>query len=381
MKHVKLIQRQAELSSNVIQFCRFLREKGYTISSNEEAEALTALELINLGGKLQFRTCLRATLAKNAYQFEHFNDDFDDYFKQLSKAVDSKVRSQAQLGRNKTKGKAPSLESLKNWLYNKPVSEERELAAYSPVTSFSKKEFSSMDQEELLLINKLIKRVSRQLIRERRRLHTRSKRPVKVDLKSTIRSNMKIGGELAHIRYKAQKKRRYNVVLICDVSRSMELYSKFFIHLMYAFQNAYDKISTWVFSTAIHDVSDLLGYYEFEKAYELISERVPQWSGGTRIGSSLERFNQVSGNWTVNRRTIVFIVSDGWDTGEPEVLSQAMRQIHKRSKRLVWLNPLSGRPSYSPQTTGIKSALPFIDQHASCHNLESLKSALDNLRS
>jgi len=161
----------------------------------------------------------------------------------------------------------------------------------------------------------------------------------------------------------------------------MNLYSRFFIHLIYAFQNAYDKIETLVFSTALHRVSELLDNNAFDTAFEAISERVPQWSGGTTIGSCLHDFTTNYSHGMLDKKTIVLILSDGWDTGEPLVLKEAMKTIYKKSKKVIWLNPLAGSPDFSPAAIGMKTALPYIDVLASAHNLESLKKVLQQINS
>ena len=190
---------------------------------------------------------------------------------------------------------------------------------------------------------------------------------------------MRKTGEIYHLLYSTPKDKKNKLVLLCDVSKSMELYSRFFIYLIYAFQNAYDKIETFVFSTAIHKVTSLLENYEFNKAFELIADRVPQWSGGTKIGQCFQLFLDKN-PWAVDKNTIVLVLSDGWDTGEPEVLKEAMVKIYKSSKKVIWLNPLSGNPNYKPEVTGIQTILPYVDAMAAAHNLDSLRTAMTQLR-
>ena len=191
---------------------------------------------------------------------------------------------------------------------------------------------------------------------------------------------MRKGGEIQQLVFSEKKNRKLKLVLLCDVSRSMDLYSRFFIHLIYAFQNAYDKIETLVFSTALHRVSEILDNNEFDKAFRTISERVPHWSGGTTIGSCLQDFSQNYGHGMLDKKTIVLILSDGWDTGEPEVMKEAMKTIYKKSKKVIWLNPLAGNPDFTPESIGMQTALPYIDILASAHNLESLTTVLQQLR-
>ena len=160
----------------------------------------------------------------------------------------------------------------------------------------------------------------------------------------------------------------------------MDLYSRFLIHFIYAFQNAYDRIDTFVFSTALHRVSELLKEYEFERAFEMISDRIPHWSGGTKIGQCLSTFIAQHAHGMLDKKTIVLILSDGWDTGDPEILEMAMRQLHKAAGRIIWLNPLAGSPAYQAEVTGMKTALPYRDVFAAAHNVESLRKIAPELR-
>ena len=237
-----------------------------------------------------------------------------------------------------------------------------------------------MTEEELRLIRRLLQKLARQLAHRKSRLTRPSKKRKVLDLKRTFRASMRRGGNWTQMVFSEKKDQKLRLVLLCDVSKSMDLYSRFFVHLIYAFQNAYDKIETFVFSTAIHRVTEILDYHEFTRAFEIISERVPQWSGGTRIGSCFQQFLKQHAWRLLNKKTTVLILSDGWDTGEPQALEAAMRRIQKSSKKVIWLNPLAGNPNYSPEVTGMKTALPFVDVFATAHNLESLKGALKLLR-
>lgn len=377
---MKLVNRQTSLSGNVVMLCRFLRDHGYTIGVREEAEILGIIDYYVLRDRDSLKMAFKIVIAKNEFQFGHFDNDFEDFWYQLSKGVDSKIKRQPGRNPKKHNTKYRSLESLKSWLYQEKTNEEISLARFSPIETLTKKDFASMDEEEMLLINQLLKRITRQMAYQKSRLRIKSKRRFRIDLRQTIRANMRAGGDLQFLRYSEKKRKKLKLLLLTDVSKSMELYSRFFIHLIYAFQNSYDRINTWVFSTAIHNVSSLLDGYEFDKAFEMISDRVPQWSGGTKIGSCLASFNQQRMTWSIDKNTVVFILSDGWDTGEADILSNEMATIYRRSKKVIWLNPLAGNPDFSPEVSGLKAAMPYIDVHTSCHNLESLKVALSLIK-
>ncbi len=377
-----LVQRHTELSANIVLFCRYLRRQGFGLGPVEEADALHALGWIDIGDKLQFRKALRAVLVKNKFQHQHFDAHYADFWKELDRAVDSKTKEMLEQGKSKPNPKSNqqgSFESLKNWLYGKEPEEEAELAAYSGIETLGHKDFGKMTEEELRLVMRLLQRLARRLTHQKSRLSKASKRARQLDLKRTFRANLRQGTSLQQLRFSEKKDRKLRLVLLCDVSKSMDLYSRFFVYLIYAFQNAYDKIETFVFSTALHRVTEILDYHDFSKAFDLISERVPQWSGGTQIGFCFQQFTDKHAWQLLNKKTVVLILSDGWDTGEPEVLQKAMRQIKKRSKKVIWLNPLAGNPDYQPEVTGLQVALPHVDVFAAAHNLESLEAVLRKL--
>jgi len=371
---------QTELSANIVLLCRFLRQKNFSISATEEADALKAISFLPINSENYYREALKAVLSKNAFQRIKFDEYYFEFKDQLKKASDSKVK---ELSEEKTqheqKSKQDQFEALKDWLNLSPPEEEKEVAAFSDLEVLTKKDFLDLNEDEMRLMMRVLQKLARKIAHQKSRLRKKSKRHRQLDLKQTIRQNMRKGGEIQQLVFSEKKNRKLKLVLLCDVSRSMDLYSRFFVHLIYAFQNAYDKIETFVFSTALHQVSEILDNNEFDKAFDIISNRVPHWSGGTTIGSCLHDFAQNFGHGLLDKKTNVLILSDGWDTGEPEVMKDAMKTIYKKCKKVIWLNPLAGSPDFSPEVLGIKTALPYIDVLASAHNLESLKEVLQQL--
>jgi len=378
-----LIQRQTTISGNVVQLSKFLRKKGFVVSVQEESETMKALSYLPIGNRSLFQTTVKSILVKTKWQFEQFDDLYDEFWEQLQKAVDSKIKGIPE--DKKEKGfqnyREPSFETLKSWLYNEQVEEEKEVAAYSNLEVLTKKNFGEMTSDELRLIMTLLRKMARKIAHQKSRLKQRAKKNQYLDLKRTFNSNMRLGGEILRLHFSEPKNKKIKLVLLCDVSKSMDLYSRFFVNLIYAFQNAYDKIETFVFSTAIHRVTELLDNHEFDRAFEIISERVPQWSGGTTIGRCIQTFVDSYSYRLLTKKTIVFILSDGWDTGDANILKESMREIHKRSKKVIWLNPLAGNLNFSPDVIGLRTALPYIDVMESAHNLESLKRAMKHLKS
>jgi uncharacterized protein with von Willebrand factor type A (vWA) domain len=152
----------------------------------------------------------------------------------------------------------------------------------------------------------------------------------------------------------------------------MDLYSRFLLQLLYALQHAFARVETFAFSTRLVRITEALARDTFRTALDTLARSETGWSGGTRIGASIAEF---VASWPrlIDRRTVVIVLSDGWDTGEPQVLADALRTIHRRAGRVVWLNPLLGSPTYRPLTRGMQAALPHVDVFAPAHNVASLE--------
>ena len=159
----------------------------------------------------------------------------------------------------------------------------------------------------------------------------------------------------------------------------MDIYSLFLIQFIYAFQSVYKRIETFVFGTTLHQITDILRDEELSNALDCLSDKVKDWSGGTKIGASLEQFVSNYGIKLVASLTVVLIISDGWDTGEVDLLANNMNYLHKNSRYVLWLNPLKGSPGFQPNTRGMQAAMPYIDFFTSAHNLISLRNLVRQL--
>ena len=194
-----------------------------------------------------------------------------------------------------------------------------------------------------------------------------------------MRQSLRTGGDTPDPPRRERKRRKTRVVAICDVSGSMDIYSRFLLQFLYALQNSFARVETFVFSTGLSRVTRDLSGASYRAALGQLSGAVQNWSGGTRIGASLATFN-ASWSRLVDRRTVVVILSDGWDTGDPEQLADELHAISRRAGRVIWLNPLLGSASYEPLTRGMQAALPHVDVFAPAHNLASLRDLARHLR-
>ena len=341
-----MILRQTSLSKNIVEFCRYLRQNKFSVSIDEEISALLTLAFIDYNSREEFSLILKSVLCKSYSELQIFNELFNGYWKEIEKAVDSKIRNKE----GKTKPK-DSFRSLKSWLANG----------------------DHKDKEEKEELARIIQALSKRLAATAAKRYEKSNRINLPDISKTLRLNMRTGGELIRIYSKKPKKTRTNVVMLCDVSKSMDLYTHFFLQFMYAFQQVYHRIETFTFGTSLHQISHAFRHHDFSSAFRNLNNHNDTWSGGTRIGECLSNFISDFGKGLLGKKTIIIILSDGWDTGEIALLQNAMQYLKKHSKTIIWLNPLAGFASYRPDTAGMNAAMPYIDIFSSAHNADSLK--------
>ncbi len=379
-----MIARQTSLSAHIVAFSRFLRVKGIPVGPDREADALKALAEINVGDEMEFYLALRSIYPQNRKQLGEFDELYVKYWKELAKAVDSKLKDDAEESKPKKKknnqnGEA-SFEALKNWLNGNRQAEPEELASYSLGEPLSQKDFGSYTDEDLYEARRIIRTLVQRMAKTMSRRYEAARSGGQLDLRRILRNNFRKGDEIIDLFYRRPARNKIRLVLLCDVSKSMELYSRFWVQFMFAFQNLYQSIETFVFSTRLCRITEDLKEMEYTKALENLTERVPHWSGGTDIGAVLREFVQEYAMRKLNSRTIVLIISDGMDTGEGDDLALNMERIHRKARRVIWLNPLAGSPDYRPEVKALKAVLPHLDLHAPAHNLESLRKVVEQLR-
>src|SRR6266705_1556690 len=251
-----------------------------------------------------------------------------------------------------------------------------EVPGLSDREALMEQDFSTFPAEQLDEVARLTVQIAKRLARRVSRRRKPTRRGGMIDLRRSMRANL-MKGEIIELRRRARRRRKVRLVLLCDVSGSMDLYSRFLLQFLFALQNVFERVETFTFSTRLTRVSDHLKGRSYRQVLRRLTD-VRDWSGGTRIGESLAQFNR---EWSrvVDRRTIVIVLSDGWDTGEPDLLAGELLRIKRRAGRVIWLNPLLGNPSYEPLTRGMAAALPLVDDFAPGHNLAALRDLVNKL--
>jgi len=372
---------EGSVVERVTAFCRVLRERGLVVTPAESVDAVRLLEWIDVSDRMELHLALRSLLTTRREDLAAFDALFAEWWR-VSQPEEQRSRDRKSVPKARLNASgqvkhvdAPAL-ALSRWSSMSVASDDEgpaPLAMPSANESRAKKDFATFDSDELGEIERLTRLIARRINarRSRRWKPARGGNSSRVDLRRTIRLSLKTGGDIVELARRERKLRRTKLVALCDVSGSMDLYSRFLLQFLYALQHAFARVETFVFSTRLVSISEVLRRDEYRAALAALARSETGWSGGTKIGASIAQF---ATDWSrlVDRRTVVIILSDGWDTGEPEQLGDALREIHRRAGRVVWLNPLLGSPSYKPLTRGMQAALPHVDIFAPAHNVASL---------
>jgi uncharacterized protein with von Willebrand factor type A (vWA) domain len=366
----------------VTQFCRALRENGLLATPAESIEAARLLERIDFIDREEVYYALRTLLTTRREDLPIFDRLFANWWRIPTEtpAHESRPAWARHAGAGVLQPPSPNggmrgMPSMDSWA--RPDHEAEGIigvAAPSLADARGRKDFATFGTDDLDEVSRVAERLARRLdARPSRRWRRASQgQGVRLDLRRTVRLSLKTGGDLVELARRRRKLRRTKLVVVCDVSGSMDLYSRFLLQFLYALQHAFARVETFAFSTRLVRITEALARDTYREALDDLARSESGWSGGTKIGGSIAAL--VAG-WLrrIDRRTVVIILSDGWDTGEPEVLSDAMAAIHRRAGRVVWLNPLLGSPSYQPLTRGMQAALPHVDVFAAGESLESLE--------
>jgi uncharacterized protein with von Willebrand factor type A (vWA) domain len=373
------------LTRAVVRFGGLLRRQSLPITPRQVLDAVRALDHLDVLDREEVRLGLRATFVTRPEEAAVFDRAFDAFWRARTEADEV---AEALAGPAVPEdGGGPELESqgaarerlaLEGWgeMEQEDGDDPLSVPAASEAEAMAARDFSTFSAEQLddvlRLTVKIAKRLARRVSRRRRPVRRRGR----VDLRRTLRANL-TRGEIIELRYRRRKRRKVRLVLLCDVSGSMDLYSRFLLQFLFALQHVFARVETFTFSVHLTRVTDHLHARSYREVLKRLQD-VRDWSGGTKIGESLAEFNR---RWPhlVDRRTIVIVLSDGWDTGDPDVLATELLRIKRRAGRVIWLNPLLGNPSYEPLTRGMAAALPLVDHFAAAHNLAALRDLADRL--
>jgi len=368
----------------ITSFSRALREHGLPATPASSVDAVRALAAVDVNDKGDVYFALRAVLVRRRQDFALFDQLFNEWW-----GSRGPVQPEARAAESKRPAgnlpivapwDAPKVGTTSTYLTRWAASAAEAdddatvpLAAPSTRDAAGSKDFRHYDDEDVRHLEDAAARIVRRLRSRRSRRWRIARRGSRLDARRTVRLALSTGGDPIRLARRERKLRRTKLVVVCDVSGSMDLYSRFLLQVLYALQHAFARVETFVFSTRLVRISEALSNDSYRAALDaLVRLEGGGWSGGTKIGESVEEL-RVGWPRLFDLRTAVIILSDGWETGDPQVLASALRELHRRVGRIIWLNPLLGSPAYQPLTAGMQAALPHVDVFAPAHDLASIE--------
>jgi uncharacterized protein with von Willebrand factor type A (vWA) domain len=367
------------LLRNILLFGRLLRAVGVKITPTQIIDLVEALDHIDIRRRKDFKNSARTILISRHEHLPLFDRAFDLFWQ----ARDKNALFELDLGRllreaatREEKVIEPERRDDKD--QDGPEGESDEpiidkIFTYSQSEILRQKDFAGLSPDELQEVQRMMQTMNWQLEQRRTRRKTRAPRGAYLDMRRTFRQNLRYGGRPLELSWRKRKIKRRPLVVICDISGSMERYSRILLKFIYVISNGLENVEAFVFGTRLTRITRQLWDRDIDSALDQVTASVKDWAGGTRIGEALKSFNYEWGRRVLGQGAIVLIISDGWDRGDVDLLSHEMNRLQLSCQRLIWLNPLLGSDNYEPLTRGIQAALPYIDDFLSVHNLASLR--------
>jgi uncharacterized protein with von Willebrand factor type A (vWA) domain len=357
-----------------------LRDNGFPIGVGEGLDALEAAGIFGIEDSRSLRFGWRSLLCTNKSDWHRFDELFDAYWLRrgikraaLTSGVPPKNRCLNQ-GEPMSGGNAGFPDRVERGPGNGDDSggETRSQGASNRENLLEADIRHLNDPDEIARAHELAERLAARMKTRMSRRQRAGRRGRRLDLRKVIHSSISTGGLPMRLAFRKPKPKPLRLVLILDVSGSMSQYSAFFLRFMRGVLGAFKESDAFVFHTRLSRIGDVLGEGNTERALQRLALITAGWSGGTKIGDSLETFNSQYAGRLLNGRSVVMILSDGYDTGPPDHLARQLAKIQRRARRVVWLNPMIGWHGYEPVAGGMATALNHIDIFAPAHNLKSL---------
>ncbi len=366
------------LLSNCVLFGRLLRSLGMDIPPTQMVDVVDSLNHVHIGNRQDFKNMLAALLVRRREQQKRFEDAFDSFWQARWESVPLKGDSSPR---------SPQIE----WLQpanadgqestETPTSPEIEIRqTYSDLEVLRQKHFAQLNEAELQALHQQMRSIVWQLEPRRTRRTERATRGALLDMRRTLRQNLRNSGDIFNLARRRRRYKRRPVVVLCDISGSMERYSRILLQFLYTVAWQLERVEVFVFSTRLTRITRQLHHRSIEVALADAGRAVHDWAGGTRIGDAIKQFNYQWARRVLNQGAVVLVVSDGWDRGEIDLLAREMARLQRSSSQVIWLNPLLGDVDYQPLVRGMQAALPYIDRFLPVHNLASLEQLASMLK-
>lgn len=364
------------LLHNIVLFARVLRNAGLEVGAPQVHDFAHALKYVEIGERQQVKEAARCLFVRRREDLPIFERAFELFWQ--PRTYDPAEREAAHAW-NARPSKPRQAATLFVAFETRPLAGDEEqrrkieqVQTYSFQEILRQKDFGTFTREEVQEAKRLMEQMSWRIEERETRRKERGGGEY-LDLRATIRQNLKYGGEILELARKQTKWKPRQLVVLCDISGSMENYSRLLLQFLHSLRGSYENVESLVFSTRLTRITRQLETRDVEMALREVARSVVDWSGGTRIGDALKAFNFVWARRVLRPGAVVLIISDGWDRGEPGLITREMARLKRNSFRIIWLNPLIAMQGYEPLTQGLQEALPFVDDFLPVHNLASLE--------
>ena len=370
---------------NLLRFAEVLRRLGLDAGPANVLDMVRATEHVHIGRRSEFYQAARSIFVHRRQDLPIFDEAFNVFWRKPNTARSGMdLRSMGEQRRfRKPQVSAGSDEPMDDALAldgdpdDDSVSQVNLTRTYSAREVLRQKDFAQFSGQEIAEARRMMASLRWDLGQRRTRRMTPGD-GASLDVRRTLRRSLQYGGELFDLAERGPKHRSRSLALICDVSGSMERYTRMLLHFIHTIA-AGQPIEAFLFATRLTRITRQLRYRSIDQAIAEVSRAVPDWAGGTRIGEAVKTFNYQWLRRTLRGQAIVMIISDGWDRGDPELLARETSRLQRSCHRLMWLNPLLGSPDYQPLTQGMQAALPYVDDFLPVHNMNSLQALADRL--
>lgn len=363
----------ANITEAIVGFAQFARQNGLNVGIQETQEALHAARLGLLTERVGYQHALRLLFCQSPEERQRFDELYAQFWQLgVTRHIEDKkpVSEPAQVTKKGTgsvvfmgKGRQPGADDEEDGQNVSGANAEERLRNM---------DFARLNDVEAALLEELARKLFGQMALRLRRRHKDGRRTGPLHLRRIIRKGLGTGGDMISLFRKSPKPRRQRLIVLLDVSGSMDKYSFFLLRFVVALRENFRQLEAFIFSTTLLRITPAIQHQHLDQLLITLSQQVDNWSSGTKIGECLQTFNEQFGKRTLNGSPTVVILSDGLDTGPPELLATELEKIRRRSRKVIWLNPLKGSPVYQPLARGMKAALPSVTTFRSAHSLDSL---------
>ncbi|HLT78754.1 MAG TPA: VWA domain-containing protein [Ferrovibrio sp.] len=369
-------------AENVVHFVRLLRASGLPLGPGKSLDAVRAVEAAGIRRRDDLYWTLFSVLVNRRDQRELFDQAFHIFWRDpkilermmgllLPEAEGTAEPRKSNVSQRLRQALLPGRGESRQKGGEKEVELDATLT-FSADELLQKKDFAEMSAEELEQAKAALSRMEWPFRPAKTRRLKPDQRGHRIDLRASIQASLRSGGTIIPLKRKSAAERPPPLVVLCDISGSMSQYSRMFLHFMHALTNDRTRVHSFLFGTRLTNITRLLRQRDVDKALASVSEAVPDWSGGTRIGATVAEFNRLWSRRVLGQGAVVLLVTDGLDREGGAGLAREMERLHKSCRRLIWLNPLLRWEGFEPKAAGIRAILPQVDDFRPVHNLASI---------